>query len=207
MYSRMGCRMPCGAQERALGFCGQTKHFFTQNYSKVLFNTWAEGSSMKMADRYRPFSSWRKWNCYPRLRRAVQIWFCCTRCMLVLRKFLSLFIKILLALNILDVLTVICSFRNLLSYTPVVRCMAVYIQLGNRCLQRFPSCLSPQFQSKSKCEAFYMEISFIHMHILVHLCVNKTNFHTKGFALGLALKQRRNATQKWAIDIELRYHW
>ena len=34
-----------------------------------------------------------------------------------------------------------------------------------------------------------MEISFIHMQILVHLHVNKTNFHMKGFALGLALKQ------------------
>ena len=29
-----------------------------------------------------------------------------------------------------------------------------------------------------------MEISFIHTQILVHLHVNKTNFHTKGFALG-----------------------
>ena len=40
-----------------------------------------------------------------------------------------------------------------------------------------------------------MEISFIHMQILVHLHVNKTNFHMKGFALGLALKQRRNANR------------
>ena len=30
-----------------------------------------------------------------------------------------------------------------------------------------------------------------------NLRVNKTNFHVKGFALGLALKQRRNAT--WPI--------
>ena len=42
-----------------------------------------------------------------------------------------------------------------------------------------------------------MEISFIHTQILVHnLHVNKTNFHMKGFALGLALKQRRKATRK-----------
>ena len=33
-----------------------------------------------------------------------------------------------------------------------------------------------------------MEISFIHNLILVHLHVNKTNFHMKGSALGLALK-------------------
>ena len=39
-----------------------------------------------------------------------------------------------------------------------------------------------------------MEISFIHTQVLVHLHVNKTNFHRKGFAPGLALKQRRNAT-------------
>ena len=32
-----------------------------------------------------------------------------------------------------------------------------------------------------------------------NLRVNKTNFHTKGFALGLALKQRRNATRKSPI--------
>ena len=44
-----------------------------------------------------------------------------------------------------------------------------------------------------------MEISFIHTQILVHLRVNKTNFHMKGFTLGLALKQRRKATQKSPI--------
>ena len=44
-----------------------------------------------------------------------------------------------------------------------------------------------------------MKISFIHMEILVHLHVNKTNFHMKGFALGLALKQRRKATRKSPI--------
>ena len=51
--------------------------------------------------------------------------------------------------------------------------------------RRFPSFLSPlPFLKESKCEAFHMEISFIHTQILVHLHVNKTNFHTKGFALG-----------------------
>ena len=46
-----------------------------------------------------------------------------------------------------------------------------------------------------------MEISFIHIQILVPLHVNKTNFHMKGFALGLALKQRRKATQKSPIQV------
>ena len=32
-----------------------------------------------------------------------------------------------------------------------------------------------------------------------NLHVNKTDFHMKGFALGLALKQRRNATRKSPI--------
>ena len=32
-----------------------------------------------------------------------------------------------------------------------------------------------------------------------NLRVNKTNFHRKGFALGLVLKQRRKATRKWPI--------
>ena len=35
---------------------------------------------------------------------------------------------------------------------------------------------------------------------LVHLHVNKTNFHMKGFALGLVLKQRRKATRKSPIQ-------
>ena len=43
-----------------------------------------------------------------------------------------------------------------------------------------------------------MEISFIYTQILVHLHVNKTNFHTKGFALGLALKQTE-AKGNWEI--------
>ena len=34
-----------------------------------------------------------------------------------------------------------------------------------------------------------------------NLRVNKTNFHMKGFALGLALKQRRNATRKSPITL------
>ena len=50
-----------------------------------------------------------------------------------------------------------------------------------------------------------MEISFIHIQILVNLHVNKTSFHMKGFALGLALKQRRKATRKSPIAVS--YPW
>ena len=69
--------------------------------------------------------------------------------------------------------------------------------------RRFPSYLSPLFQSESWCEAVHMEISFIHMQIWVHFHVNKTNFHMKGFALGLALVQRRNGTRKSPILLTL----
>ena len=47
-----------------------------------------------------------------------------------------------------------------------------------------------------------MEISFILSQILVHLHVDKINFHMKGFALGLALKQRRKATRKSPIRVK-----
>ena len=33
--------------------------------------------------------------------------------------------------------------------------------------------------------------------------VNKTNFHMKGFAQGLALKQRQKATQEWGYSVLL----
>ena len=51
----------------------------------------------------------------------------------------------------------------------------------------------------SPSEAFHMEISFIHTQILVPLHVNKTNFHMKGFAQGLALRQKQNATCKSSV--------
>ena len=46
-----------------------------------------------------------------------------------------------------------------------------------------------------------MEISCIHMQMLVRLHVNKIDFHMKGFALGLTLKQRQKATRKSPIDL------
>ena len=50
-----------------------------------------------------------------------------------------------------------------------------------------------------------MEISFVYMQILVHLHVNKTNFHMKGFAPEIALKQRRKATRKSPISTAFSY--
>ena len=57
-----------------------------------------------------------------------------------------------------------------------------------------------KYHKEIKCEAFHMEISFIYMQMNQNLRVNKTNFHLKGFALGLALKQRRKRTRKSPIQ-------
>ena len=56
----------------------------------------------------------------------------------------------------------------------------------------FMSCLSPPFQSESLCEALYMKIIFIHTQMNQNLHVNQLQaiFHMKGFAPGLALKQK-----------------
>ena len=61
----------------------------------------------------------------------------------------------------------------------------------NMATRRFPSCISPLFRSESWCEVFNMEI--------ISIC--------KGFALGLALKQRRNSTWKSTsyYSLELTY--
>ena len=71
------------------------------------------------------------------------------------------------------------------------------------CNRWLPSYLSSLFQSEAYCKAFHMEISFIHMQILVHLHINKTNFHMKGLAPGLALKQRQNASRKSPIELHI----
>ena len=48
---------------------------------------------------------------------------------------------------------------------------------------------------------FLTWVVFFHIQIYnVHLHVNKKSFHMKGFALGLALKQRRKTTQKLVTD-------
>ena len=54
------------------------------------------------------------------------------------------------------------------------------------------SCASFQSESVSWWTTFRMTMSF-HSH------ANKTNFHMKGCAPGLALKKRHNTTRKWPI--------
>ena len=71
--------------------------------------------------------------------------------------------------------------------------------------RRFPSCISPLIQSESCCEAFHMEISFIHTQSLVHLHVNKTNFHVKGFALGTRFETEAKGNSKIAYLVKLKW--
>ena len=64
----------------------------------------------------------------------------------------------------------------------------------------FPSWNVPAvFQSESWCIAFHMKMSF-HSH------ADKTHFHMKGFARGLALKKRHKTIQKWPTDEQFRTH-
>ena len=58
----------------------------------------------------------------------------------------------------------------------------------------FQNSNNPHFQNKAKSKAFLVKMSFIFMGI-------KTNFHINIVAVSLALKQRLEATRKWAIHI------
>lgn len=71
----------------------------------------------------------------------------------------------------------------------------------------FPSCPSPPFQSESWCKTFILEISFIHIQMLVHLHVNEINFHIKGFALELAFKQRQKAPATKLPKEQFHFDW
>lgn len=61
----------------------------------------------------------------------------------------------------------------------------------------FPSCLFPLSQNESSCETILLKI---HLHF--HFHANQTPLHTKRFARGLGLKQRK-ATRKWPIGREM----
>ena len=81
-----------------------------------------------------------------------------------------------------------------------------YLLLSD-CNRRFPSCLSPLFQSESYCEAFHLEIGFIHMEMNQNLHVNKTNFHMKGnrgkMQLGNRLLFQMCGQQPWNLAVLL----
>ena len=57
----------------------------------------------------------------------------------------------------------------------------------------FPSFFEPHYSSEAKCKVFIMKINFFSY-------ANKTNFHMKNFALGLAFTMRFTVTRKWPIE-------
>ena len=61
----------------------------------------------------------------------------------------------------------------------------------------FPSSLVSLFQNESNCETFHMKMSPACSFILMQI----SHFHKNGFALRLALKQRRKGSRKWPIRL------
>ena len=55
-----------------------------------------------------------------------------------------------------------------------------------------PSSKSPQFQNEARCTTFLLKMSFICMRV-------NNDFHIKGWAPTLVLKQRPGGTRKWPI--------
>ena len=55
-----------------------------------------------------------------------------------------------------------------------------------------PSSKHPRFQNEASCTTFLVKMSFICMRM-------KNDFHIKGCAPTLVLKQRLGGTQKWPI--------
>ena len=55
-----------------------------------------------------------------------------------------------------------------------------------------PSSKNPYFQNEARCTTFLVKVSFICMRI-------KNDFHIKGWAPTLLLKQRLGGTRKWPI--------
>ena len=70
-------------------------------------------------------------------------------------------------LSVMEVSSCCCSIVLFVVF--VIAIFIIYIKLfcakrkTSQCSGRFPSCLSPLFQSESLCKGFHMEISFIHM--------------------------------------------
>ena len=67
------------------------------------------------------------------------------------------------------------------------------------------SCLSrvPLFQSESWCEAFHMEISFIHRQNSIHLHVNKTTFHMKRLCVRTRFETEAKCNSQIAYSVSV----
>ena len=57
-----------------------------------------------------------------------------------------------------------------------------------------PSSKNPHFQNEARCTTFLVKMSFICMRM-------KNDFHIKGWAPTLVLKQRPGGTRKWPIQV------
>ena len=57
-----------------------------------------------------------------------------------------------------------------------------------------PSSKNPHFQNKARCTTFLLKVSFICMRM-------KNDFHIKGWAPTLVLKQRPGGTRKWPFGV------
>ena len=69
--------------------------------------------------------------------------------------------------------------------------LAMFWNYSNRPL---PSSKNPHFQNEARCTTFLVKMSFICMRM-------KNDFHIKGWAPALVLKQRPGGTQKWPVIV------
>ena len=64
------------------------------------------------------------------------------------------------------------------------------------CINRpLPSPKNPHFQNEARCTTFLVQMSFICMRM-------KNDFHIKGWAPTLVLKQRPGGTRKWSVTLQ-----
>ena len=75
-----------------------------------------------------------------------------------------------------------------------VDCLEFLAMFWNNSNRPLPSSKNPHFQNEARCTTFLVKMSFICMRM-------KNDFHIKGWAPALVLKQRPGGTQKWPIIV------
>ena len=111
----------------------------------------------------------------------------CDTCLFEMNKvvFIDLLLKHGVGLTAEEKVCVVCSARP---FSPQDRSFLGLVKL-NRPL---PSSKNPHFQNEARCKTFLVKMSFICMRM-------KNDFHIKGRAPTLVLKQRPGGTRKWPI--------
>ena len=71
-------------------------------------------------------------------------------------------------------------------------CFHLFSPFAFHCNKPLPSFKNPHFQNEARCTTFLVKMSFTSMRM-------KNDFHTKGWAPKLVLKQRPGGTRKWPI--------